>query len=168
MVDGGDIIELLLCLGGGDIIELLLLDAGDMLLDNDDFDNGAMEPRKVAYAINPVSHGVDLPVSEPNVTMESSSDSESGDMTDTVECGAYRPEEDDQPVPLTQAELNDLTQGLNLSKESPSYWVLVFKRNVYWYLEQHSIGIENARENLDICSQLIKHFHWPTVTILLA
>ena len=118
MVDGGDIIELLLRLGGGDIMELLLLDAGDMLLDNDDFDNGAMEPRKVAYDMNPVSHGADLPVSEPNVTMESSSDSESSDMTDTAECGAYRPEEDDQLVPLTQAELNDLTQGLNLSKES--------------------------------------------------
>ena len=31
---------------------------------------------------------------------------------------AYEPEEDNQPVPLTQAELNDLTQDLNLSKES--------------------------------------------------
>ena len=49
MVDGGDIIELLLRLGGGDIMELLLLDVGDMLLDNDDFDNIAMEPRKVAF-----------------------------------------------------------------------------------------------------------------------
>ena len=31
---------------------------------------------------------------------------------------AYKPEEDDQPVPLTQAQLNDLTRYLNLSKES--------------------------------------------------
>ena len=30
---------------------------------------------------------------------------------------AYEPE-DDQPVPLTQAELNDLARALNLSKES--------------------------------------------------
>ena len=36
-----------------------------------------------------------IPVPGPNVTMESSSDSESSDMTDTAECGAYRPEEDD-------------------------------------------------------------------------
>ena len=72
----------------------------------------------VPYVIKPVLHGPDLPVPEPNVTMESSSDSESSDMTDTAECGAYRPEEDDQPVPLTQAELNDLTRDLNLSKKS--------------------------------------------------
>ena len=50
--------------------------------------------------------------------MESSSDSKSSDMTDTAECGAYRPEEDDRPVPLTQAELNDLTQDFNLSRDS--------------------------------------------------
>ena len=72
----------------------------------------------VSSAIKPVSHDPDLPVPQPNVTMESSSDSESSDMTDTAECGAYRPEEDDQLVPLTRAELNDLTQDLNLSKES--------------------------------------------------
>ena len=50
--------------------------------------------------------------------MESSSDSKSSDMTDTTECGAYRPEEDDRPVPLTQAELNDLTQDFNISRDS--------------------------------------------------
>ena len=31
---------------------------------------------------------------------------------------AYKPEEDDFPVPLTQAELNNLTRDLNLSNES--------------------------------------------------
>ena len=63
----------------------------------------------VPSAIKPVPRGPDLPVPEPNVTMESSSDSKSGDMTDTAEFGAYRPEEYDQLVPLTQAELSDLT-----------------------------------------------------------
>ena len=98
----------------------------------------------VPSAINPVSHGPDLPVSEPNVTMESSSDSESSDMTDTAECGAYRPEEDDQPVPLTQAELNDLTQDLNLSKESAQLLgsrlqekrLLVPGTTFHWYRER--------------------------------
>ena len=66
----------------------------------------------------PVPRGPDLPVPELNVTMESSSDSEPSDMTDTAECGAYREEEDNQPVPLTQAKLNDLTRDLNLSKAS--------------------------------------------------
>ena len=57
----------------------------------------------VPSAIKPVSQGPDIPVPEPNVTMESSSYSESSNMTDTAECGAYRPEKEDQPVPLTQA-----------------------------------------------------------------
>ena len=55
----------------------------------------------VSSAIKPVCHHPDLPVPQQNVTMESSSDSESSDMTHTAECGAYRPEEDDQLVPLT-------------------------------------------------------------------
>ena len=72
----------------------------------------------VPSAIKPVPHGANRPVREPNFTMESSSGSESSDMTDTAECGACRLEEDDQPLPLTQAQLNDLTQDLNLSMES--------------------------------------------------
>ena len=50
--------------------------------------------------------------------MESSFDSKSSDMTDKAEFDAYRPEEDDQPMPLTQAELIDLTHDLNFSKDS--------------------------------------------------
>ena len=49
----------------------------------------------VPSPIKPVFHGPDIPVPEPNVTMEHS------DMTDTAECGTYRPEEHDQPLPLT-------------------------------------------------------------------
>ena len=49
----------------------------------------------------------------------------------------------------------------------PSYSVLLFEKNIYWHLEQHSIGIGSMRENLDIYSRLIKHLHWSTVTILL-
>ena len=47
--------------------------------------------------------------------MEYSSDSEH-DMTVVAEDDTYKPEEVDQPVPLTQIELYDLTQDLNLSK----------------------------------------------------
>ena len=72
----------------------------------------------VPSAIKPAPHGPDLPVPEPNATMESSPDSKSSDMTDIVDCGAYRREEDDQPVPLTKSELNDLTRDLSLYKES--------------------------------------------------
>ena len=58
----------------------------------------------------------------------------------------------------------------------PSCQVLFFKRNVYWHLEQHSFGIGNVRENLDIYSRVycnniadliellglkwIETFHW--------
>ena len=95
----------------------------------------------VPSAINPVSHGPDLPLPEPNVTMESSSDSESSDMTDTAECGAYKPEEDDQLVTLTQAELNDLTRDLNLFKKSSQLlgsrlqenYLLAPGTTFYWY-----------------------------------
>ena len=124
----------------------------------------------VSSEIKPVPHGPDLPVSESNVTMESSSDSKSSDTTDTAESDAYRPEEDDQPVPLTQAELNDLRRDLNFSKEPVQLLrlcLLVFERNFFSHLEQHSTGIGNARENLDIYSRLMKHLHWSTVTIFL-
>ena len=50
--------------------------------------------------------------------MEYSSDSENTDMTVVAGDDAYKPEEDDLPVQLTQAEPNDLTRDLNLSKES--------------------------------------------------
>ena len=48
--------------------------------------------------------------------MESSSYSESSDMTDTAECVWYK--EDEQPVSLTQADFSNLTRDLNLSTES--------------------------------------------------
>ena len=72
----------------------------------------------VPSTIKLVPYGSDLPVPEPNVTMKCSSDFESSDMTDTAECATYRPEEDDQLVTSTQAELNDRTRDLNLFKES--------------------------------------------------
>ena len=60
----------------------------------------------VPSVIKPVSLA-QIPVPGPNVTMESSSDSESSDMTDTVNCVWCK--EDNQPVLLTQADFNDLT-----------------------------------------------------------
>ena len=50
--------------------------------------------------------------------MEYSSDSEHSDMTVAVGDDMYKPDEDDQPVLLTQVELNDLLRDQNLSKES--------------------------------------------------
>ena len=50
----------------------------------------------IPSAIKPVPHGPDLPVPKPNFTMESRSDSESSDITDTAECGTYRQEEYNQ------------------------------------------------------------------------
>lgn len=45
----------------------------------------------VPSAIKPVPHGPNPPVPEPDVTMESSYDPESGDTTDTAEFGANKP-----------------------------------------------------------------------------
>ena len=40
---------------------------------------------------------------------------------------AYKPEEDNQPVPLTEAEHDDLTQDQNLSKTSAQLLGLCLK-----------------------------------------
>ena len=37
----------------------------------------------------------------------------------------YKPEEDDQSVPLTQAQPNDLTQNLNFSKKIAQLQIFV-------------------------------------------
>ena len=49
--------------------------------------------------------------------MESSSEYESDNTSDREQGEEYMPEENDRSAPLTQADLNDLTQDLNLSKE---------------------------------------------------
>ena len=72
-------------------------------------------------AIRPIPHGPDFPVPEPDGNMEYSSDSKHNDMTVVAGDGTYKPEEDNQPVPLTQAELNNLTRDLNLSKKSAGF-----------------------------------------------
>ena len=67
--------------------------------------------------IRPISHGPDLPVPEPD--MKYTSDSKCRDMTDVAGDDTYKPEEDHHPVLLTKAELNNLTQDLNLSIYQP-------------------------------------------------
>ena len=69
-------------------------------------------------AIRPILRDSNLPVPEPDGNMEHSSDSEHSDITVVAGDDAYKPNQDGQTVPLTQAELNELTQDLNLSKES--------------------------------------------------
>ena len=62
-------------------------------------------------------------------------------MTIVAGDDGYKPEEDNQPVPLTQAGLNDLSQDLNLSKESAQLLVSCLKEKhllasgtmFYWY-----------------------------------
>ena len=72
----------------------------------------------VPSAIRPILHGPELPVPESDGNIEYSSGSKHNDMTVLVGDDAYKPKEDDKPVPLTQAELSDLTWDLNLWKES--------------------------------------------------
>ena len=61
-----------------------------------------VEYPNVPSAIRPTHHGPYLPVLEPNGNMEYSSDFEHSDMTVVAGDDAYKPEEGDQPVPLTQ------------------------------------------------------------------
>ncbi|KAK3891318.1 hypothetical protein Pcinc_004762 [Petrolisthes cinctipes] len=81
---------------------------------------------------------------EPDVIMESSSNPESSDAANSDESGAYKPVDDDQPMPLIQAELNDLTRDLNLSKESAQLLgsrirekcLLAPETTFYWYRDR--------------------------------
>ena len=94
----------------------------------------------VPAAIRPTPHGQDLPVPESDGNMEYRSDSKHSDMTVTGD-DAHKPEEDDQPVPLAQAELKDLTPDLNLSQEFAQLpgsclkekYLLAPRITFYWY-----------------------------------
>ena len=55
----------------------------------------------VPSAIRPISYSPDLPVPEPDGNMEYSSDSEHSDMIVVAGDDAYKPEEDNQSLPLT-------------------------------------------------------------------
>ena len=60
----------------------------------------------VPSAIRPIPPSPNFTVSEPDGNMEYGFDSEHGDMTMD---DAYKPEKDNQPVPLTLAEIIELT-----------------------------------------------------------
>src|ERR1700749_3556675 len=72
----------------------------------------------VPSAIKPVPHGTEIPIPTPPDNLDSSSDScEEMDVMDNS--ATYEPAADaTQAKPLNQAELNDLTRDLCLSKES--------------------------------------------------
>ena len=63
----------------------------------------------ILSAIRPVPHGPCLPVPKPDVAIRSCSESESDKTYDRTEGVEYWSEENDWPVPLTQADLNGLT-----------------------------------------------------------
>ena len=69
----------------------------------------------VPSAIKPIHHGPDFPVPAPDCNMVYNSDSEHSVI---ARGDTYKPVEKNQPVLLTQADLNDLPRNLNLSKLS--------------------------------------------------
>ena len=73
---------------------------------------------EVLSAIRLIYHGPDLPVLDSDSNMAHCTVSEHCEMTVVTGDDTYQPKEDNQPVLLTQVELNDLTRDLNLSKES--------------------------------------------------
>ena len=83
----------------------------------------------VSSAMRPIHHGLGLPVPEPDGNMEYSSDSRHSDITVVIGDDAQNPEEDDQPLPLIQAELND-HETWKFPKSLLSFWVDVLKRNI--------------------------------------
>ena len=85
--------------------------------------------------------GQDLPVPVPDGNMEYSTDCEYSDITVVARDDAYKLEEDDQSVPVTLADLNDLRWDLNFSKESAQLLgshlkekhLLIPGKTFYWY-----------------------------------
>ena len=69
----------------------------------------------VPSAIKPVPHGLELPVAQLSVTVESSAESEFVHWSVSTD---YDADDQAQSMSFRQGELNDLTRGLNLSKES--------------------------------------------------
>ena len=102
---------------------------------------------------------------EPDDNIEYNSDSEDSDMTVVPEGVAYKAQEDDQPVSLRLAELNDLTRNLNLSKESAKLLGSHLKEKPL--LAPRTTGMETTRENLDSFSPSIISHHWFIATTLL-
>ena len=96
----------------------------------------------VQYPDVPSAIRPELSVPKPDVAMESSS--ESDNTYDRTEDEEHLSEENDKPVPLIQANLNDLTQNSNLSKDSAQLLDSCFRENnflapetsFYWYRER--------------------------------
>ena len=101
----------------------------------------------VPSAIRPVPHGSDLPVPELDGNMQYCSDFKHSDMTVVARDNVYKSEKDDHPLPLSQAELNDLTRELKLSKESfqllgsrlKNKYLLAPGTKFYWYRDRERV-----------------------------
>ena len=63
----------------------------------------------IPSAIRPVPHGPNLPVPNPDVDIESSSESKSDNIYNRTEGAEYWSEENNWPVTLTHANFIDLT-----------------------------------------------------------
>ena len=98
----------------------------------------------IPSALRPVPHDPSLLAPKTDVAIKSSSGSESDNTYDRTEGVEYWSEENDRPVPLTQAALSDLTRDLNLSKESSQLLgsrlreknLLAPETTFYWYQER--------------------------------
>jgi hypothetical protein len=95
----------------------------------------------VPSAIKPVPHGPEVPIPNPPNNLDSSSDS-CEEMDEMDESVTYEPSaKTTEPKPFNQAELNDLTRDLCLSKESSQLLGSRLKENhllasattFYWY-----------------------------------
>ena len=72
-------------------------------------------------AIRPIPHGPGIPIPLPPRVLETVEDSvseESLSDSQLTECSEYECDDDQQPNPFNQAELNDLVRDLNLPKSS--------------------------------------------------
>jgi hypothetical protein len=96
----------------------------------------------VPSAMKPLPHGPEIPIPKPPDFILSSSSSSTDDSDTVASTTSFMNE--NQPMPLTQAELNDLTRDLCLSKECSQLLgsrlrekhLLAPETTFYWYRER--------------------------------
>ena len=86
-------------------------------------------------AIQPIPHGPGVPNPlAPRVleTVEDSVGEESLSDSQFTECSGYECDDDQQPKPFNQAELNDLVRDLNLPKYATGSTVWVYNAPLFY------------------------------------
>ncbi|XP_042211899.1 uncharacterized protein LOC121859228 [Homarus americanus] len=124
----------------------------------------------VPSAIKPVPHGPGIPIPTPpenyrDMILDDDHDIDE-DIEETDASSTYLPTASaKEPIPFSQAELNDLTRDLCLSKESAQLLGSRLCEHNVLTPEQHLPGTVTVTRNFASSSVLTRKLHWCIATI---